>query len=225
MKLISNLPETPYFQPPPIHIWDLKMRDRVRVITWDLQDGVAKPLITKKKNKVAAITDGEMVIKIAIFEEFSSKVLEGVSYMMRGHELRGTNPHLPDKYNCQDSVFQGSCPSSPWRAYGKSRGPSAFPCPCNATENELNCGGAYVSGRGGHGGKCLRLVKKETTDLYNYYHWHCILIEFSVFGSEEGCLTETTESGESHLAYLRFVVDEQIVLACRLGFGVSGFSY
>lgn len=53
---------------------------------------MAKPLITKKKNKVAAITDGEMVIKIAIFEEFSSKVLEGVSYMMRGHELRGTNP-------------------------------------------------------------------------------------------------------------------------------------
>lgn len=32
---------------------------------------------TKKKNKVAAISDGEMVIKIALFEEFSSKVLEG----------------------------------------------------------------------------------------------------------------------------------------------------
>lgn len=78
LTLIYNLPETPYFQPPPIHIWDLKMRDRVRVITWDLQDGVAKPLITKqKKNKVAAISDGEMVIKIALFEEFSSKVLEG----------------------------------------------------------------------------------------------------------------------------------------------------
>lgn len=76
MKLIYNLPETPYFQSPPIHIWDLKMRDRVRVITWDLQDGVAKPLITKK-NKVAAITDGELVIKIALFEEFSSKVLKG----------------------------------------------------------------------------------------------------------------------------------------------------
>lgn len=34
----------------------------------------------KNKNKVAAISDGEMVIKIALFEEFSSKVLEGVSY-------------------------------------------------------------------------------------------------------------------------------------------------
>lgn len=44
-------------------------------------------------------------------------------------------------------------------------------------------------------------------------------------GSEEGCLTETTESGESNLAYLGLVVDEQIALACRLGFGVSGFSY
>lgn len=31
----------------------------------------------QKKNKVAAISDGEMVIKIALFEEFSSKVLEG----------------------------------------------------------------------------------------------------------------------------------------------------
>lgn len=31
----------------------------------------------KNNNKVAAISDGEMVIKIALFEEFSSKVLEG----------------------------------------------------------------------------------------------------------------------------------------------------
>lgn len=33
--------------------------------------------LSQKTNKVAAITDGELVIKIALFEEFSSKVLKG----------------------------------------------------------------------------------------------------------------------------------------------------
>lgn len=66
----------PYFHPPPLHIRVLKLGDQVRVITWDLKEGVAEPHIPKC-NKVAAITDGEIVVKITMFEEFSSKVHEG----------------------------------------------------------------------------------------------------------------------------------------------------
>ncbi|KAL4006398.1 sorting nexin-1/2 [Sarotherodon galilaeus] len=101
MKLTANQPETPYFWPPPIHIRVLKPAQDHRntflylciyqVISWDIQDGVVKPQLTKK-NTVAAITDGETVAKITLFEEFSSKVKEGMSYMMRGHELRGQAP-------------------------------------------------------------------------------------------------------------------------------------
>lgn len=86
-KLIVSRPDTPYFRPPPLQIRVLKMGDQVRVITFDVKEGVAKPLITKY-NKLAAITDGEMIIKTTIFE-FSSKVHEEVSYVMRGHEVRG----------------------------------------------------------------------------------------------------------------------------------------
>ncbi|CAI5657491.1 uncharacterized protein LOC102081402 [Oreochromis niloticus] len=90
-KLTDNRPETPYFRPPPIHIRVLKCCDQLKVISWDIQDGGVKPLLTKK-NKVAAITDGETVVKITLFEEFSSKVKQDMSYMMRGHELRGQAP-------------------------------------------------------------------------------------------------------------------------------------
>ncbi|XP_039469061.1 uncharacterized protein LOC120440487 [Oreochromis aureus] len=91
MKLINNRPETPYFRPPPIHIRVLKCCEQLKVITWDVQDGGVKPLSTKK-NKVAAITDGKSVVKITLFEEFSPKVQQNMSYMMRGHELRGQAP-------------------------------------------------------------------------------------------------------------------------------------
>ncbi|CAI5645222.1 unnamed protein product [Oreochromis niloticus] len=64
-KLTTNRPETPYFRPPPIHIRVLKFGDQLRVISWDLQDGVVKPLLTKR-NKMAAITDGETVMKITL---------------------------------------------------------------------------------------------------------------------------------------------------------------
>lgn len=61
------------------------------MISWVIEDGEVKALSTKK-NKVAAITDGETVLKITLFEEFSSKVKQDMSYMMRGHELRGQAP-------------------------------------------------------------------------------------------------------------------------------------
>lgn len=79
IKSIGNRNEMPYFQPPPLHIRVLKMCDQLRVITWDVKEGVAKPLITK----LAAITDGEMVLKITKLNEFS-KVQEGVTYMIGG---------------------------------------------------------------------------------------------------------------------------------------------
>ncbi|XP_039458961.1 uncharacterized protein LOC120434720 [Oreochromis aureus] len=90
-KLTDNRPETPYFRPPPVHIRVLKCCDQLKVISWDIKDGGVKPLLTKK-NKVAAITDGETLVKITLFEEFSSKVKQDMSYMMRGHELRGQAP-------------------------------------------------------------------------------------------------------------------------------------
>ncbi|XP_076732199.1 uncharacterized protein LOC143413288 [Maylandia zebra] len=90
-KLTDNRPETPYFRPPPIHIRVLKCCDQLKVISWVTEDGEVKALSTKK-NKVAAITDGETVLKITLFEEFSSKVKQDMSYMMRGHELRGQAP-------------------------------------------------------------------------------------------------------------------------------------
>lgn len=49
---------------------------------------VVKPLITKC-SKVAAITDGEMIVKITCLMSFS-KV--GVSYIIKGHELRDKAP-------------------------------------------------------------------------------------------------------------------------------------
>lgn len=39
---------------------------------------------------MAAITDGQTVTKVTMFEEFASKVQQGGSYIMRGYELRGT---------------------------------------------------------------------------------------------------------------------------------------
>ncbi|XP_005465040.2 uncharacterized protein LOC102076789 [Oreochromis niloticus] len=90
-KLLNNRPDTPYFRPPPLHMKILKSCDQLRVTSWDFKDGTATPLISKK-NTIAAITDGQTVTKITMFEEYASKVQQGGSYIMRGHELRGTAP-------------------------------------------------------------------------------------------------------------------------------------
>lgn len=70
MRLISNHPETPYFQPPPLHISVLKPCDQLRVISWDGKEGVTEDVITKC-NKVAAISDGA---EVTLFQQFVSKV-------------------------------------------------------------------------------------------------------------------------------------------------------
>lgn len=53
------------------------------------------PLL-KKKNRVAAITDGEDIIKITIFEGFAEHLKED-TYYIKGYTLRGENP--PYKIN------------------------------------------------------------------------------------------------------------------------------
>ncbi|XP_026037851.1 uncharacterized protein LOC113030538 [Astatotilapia calliptera] len=90
-KLLNNRPDTPYFRPPPLHIKILKSCDQLKVISWDFKDATPKPLMTKT-NTIAAITDGQTVTKVTIFEAHASKVQQGGSFIMRGHELSGTGP-------------------------------------------------------------------------------------------------------------------------------------
>lgn len=45
-------------------------------------------------NKLISITDGKSISKFILFEEFSSKVKVGGSYMIRNYELRGQSPPL-----------------------------------------------------------------------------------------------------------------------------------
>ena len=82
---------SPYYRPPELRIKVLLVKDQARVITWEFKESnaVAK---TTKINKIVAITDGETVTKVTMFEEFSSKIVEGKSYLMRGYSLRGDSP-------------------------------------------------------------------------------------------------------------------------------------
>ncbi|XP_042073611.1 uncharacterized protein LOC121813779, partial [Haplochromis burtoni] len=75
-KLLNNRPDTPYSRPPPLHMKILKSCDQLRVTSWDFKDGTPTPLMTKK-NTIAAITDGQTVTKITMFEEHASKVQLG----------------------------------------------------------------------------------------------------------------------------------------------------
>lgn len=84
-KILSIRPEGPYGRPPPIHIHIIDMQEQVLVLSWHFEDGVdPRPRVSKKK-QVAIITDGNTVTKITLFEEFSSKIKAGQSYVMRGY--------------------------------------------------------------------------------------------------------------------------------------------
>ncbi|XP_025756559.1 uncharacterized protein LOC109195863 isoform X1 [Oreochromis niloticus] len=107
MRLINSHPETPYFRPPPLHVRVLKVSEQARVIKWDVKEGVAKP-ITKKCNMVAALSDGVTVVKVTLFEAFASKVQEGVSYIIKGHELRGTAPPYAIHISATTQFFRAS---------------------------------------------------------------------------------------------------------------------
>ncbi|XP_039457361.1 uncharacterized protein LOC120434039, partial [Oreochromis aureus] len=104
-KLLNNRPDTPYFRPPPLHFRILNSCDQQKVISWDFKDETAKALTTKR-NKVIAITDGESVTKVTIFEEFASKVQQGGSFIMRGYDLRGTVPPFSINVTSKTQFFR-----------------------------------------------------------------------------------------------------------------------
>ena len=82
---------SPYYRPAELKIKILLIKDQARVIAWEFRESsaVAK---TTKMNKVVAMTDGETVTKVTLFEELSSKIKEGKNYLMRGYSLRGESP-------------------------------------------------------------------------------------------------------------------------------------
>ena len=94
MALTATLCTTkpsPCYRPPELQIKVLLMKDQAQVIVLEFRESfpVAK---TTKTNKIVAITDGETVTKVTMFEEFSSKITEGKSYVMKGYSLRGESP-------------------------------------------------------------------------------------------------------------------------------------
>lgn len=107
MQLINTRPETPYFRPPALHVCVLKVSEQARVTKWDINEGVAKA-VTTKRNKVAALSDGKMVVKVTLFEAFGSKVQEGFSYIIKGHELRGTAPPYTIYISASTQFFKSS---------------------------------------------------------------------------------------------------------------------
>lgn len=58
------------------------------MVTWEFHANGVRPGLVKK-NVLVALTDGQSVAKVTIYEEFSSKCQEGGSYFMRGYGLRG----------------------------------------------------------------------------------------------------------------------------------------
>ncbi|KAK9535961.1 hypothetical protein VZT92_005790 [Zoarces viviparus] len=65
--------------------------EQPRVVAWEFDASGARPASTKH-NVLAAISDGQSVAKVTIYEEFSSKFQEGRSYVLKGHSLRGQSP-------------------------------------------------------------------------------------------------------------------------------------
>ncbi|XP_062337456.1 uncharacterized protein LOC134036490 [Osmerus eperlanus] len=99
MALTATLCTTkpsPYYRPPELQIKVLLIKDQARVIAWEFRQSsaVAK---TTKNNRIVAITDGETVTKITIFEEFSSKITEGKRRAYGAGESPPLSPVLKDK--------------------------------------------------------------------------------------------------------------------------------
>ena len=69
----------------------LATKEVPRAISWDFSGNSATPAVVKK-NVIVAITDGESVTKVTLFEELSHKMKEGKSYMVRGYSLKGGCP-------------------------------------------------------------------------------------------------------------------------------------
>jgi len=107
-KLLETTPPTPYFRPPPIHLCVVLAEEQPRVVAWEFEKDGARPASTKL-NTVAALSDGHSVAKITIYEEFSKKIKEGGSYVVKGLSLRGQSP--PFQINVgKDTLFFRSTP-------------------------------------------------------------------------------------------------------------------
>ncbi|XP_047245806.1 uncharacterized protein LOC124883026 [Girardinichthys multiradiatus] len=105
-KLLNSHPETPYRHLPPLHVSILKLKERPKVLSWTFTENTAIPA-SVKENKIAALTDGELVTTVTLFEEFAGKVKEGSSYIIRGHELRGQGPPFYINITSRTQFFRG----------------------------------------------------------------------------------------------------------------------
>ncbi|KAG1928714.1 hypothetical protein F2P79_023497 [Pimephales promelas] len=107
-SLLWSKPATPYFKPPPLHICVVKAMELPKVVSWQFDSDGARPEMTKV-NMVAAISDGDSVVKMTVYEEFSDKFKEGVSYVVQGHALRGQSPPYLLNIN-KNTLFFRSAP-------------------------------------------------------------------------------------------------------------------
>lgn len=57
---------------------------------------------------MAAISDGEMVVKVTLFEEFASKVQQELSCIIRGNELGGKGPPCAIHISAHTQFFKDS---------------------------------------------------------------------------------------------------------------------
>lgn len=90
-NLLGTRQSSPYFRPPPIKISILSIVDSPNVISWDFGNTTVRPAVIKN-NKVAVMTDGETCSKFTIYEQIANKIMTGRIYIVRGHELRGSEP-------------------------------------------------------------------------------------------------------------------------------------
>ncbi|KAM3619029.1 uncharacterized protein V6R79_001857 [Siganus canaliculatus] len=92
--LLSQKVNNLYYRPKPLGIKVLKTVETPKVLSRIFNDSGARPAVTKK-NTVAVITDGASMTKMTLFEEYSKRIEEGGSYIMRGFVLKGQNPPPP----------------------------------------------------------------------------------------------------------------------------------
>ncbi|RVE63583.1 hypothetical protein OJAV_G00137560 [Oryzias javanicus] len=106
-NILLERKESPYYRPPNLHMSVLKMKEEERVVAWVFDEGGASPA-TIKTNRVAAVSDGQTVTTLTLFEDFWNKVQEGGSYIIRGYGLIGETPPYHIKFMRQTKIFRAS---------------------------------------------------------------------------------------------------------------------
>lgn len=108
-SIVQNQPDTPYYRPPPIHIFVLDMKEQPRIILWDFGENEQDPKPQKiKKNKQTVITDGQTLHKLTLFEEFATKIQPRQGYFMRGYSLRGSEPPFVINIGKETTFFKSA---------------------------------------------------------------------------------------------------------------------